>query len=222
MTNETSNDLSTNADTPRLPPPAKKAPRRTVIAAMVGAVVLCGAGAAVLARGSDAPLLTPVEPTSIASLQSSGAIGAKGTVAEIYGKSFIPQDGTGRALVDMGPGGEGSTLVAKGETVQVQGRFDDDVLHAAMLIHADGKRIVLAPSGPRGPHGLDGIKDRIGLGPHPDIAGLTALVQSAGYTDVRIAGRGPHHFDMVGRDASGKDKDLHVDFDGRIRDADTL
>ena len=91
-----------------------------------------------LAQPAQTPL-TPVAPVAVSALQPSGAIAAKGEVAEIFGNKFILQDGTGRALVETGRAGEGGTLVAKGESVTVQGRFENGFLHASALTRADGK-----------------------------------------------------------------------------------
>ncbi|MGC8064272.1 hypothetical protein, partial [Salmonella enterica] len=73
---------------------------------------------------------TPVAPVAIQALAPSGATAIKGEVAEIFGNKFVVQDGTGRALVETGREGEGGGLVAKGETVTVQGRFETGFLHA--------------------------------------------------------------------------------------------
>ena len=220
MTDNDAIETQTTSSLEGSPPQARQIRKRALVAGVIGAVVLCGAGALAFGR-SETSLITPIGPTPIASLQTSGAIAAKGDVADIYGNKFILQDATGRALIDTGREGEGGMLVKKGETVQVQGRFAEGSMHATLLTHADGRRVALGPVGGP-PHRLARIEDRLGLGPKSDVAALTALVQSAGYTDVRVAGRGPRHLDMVGRGADGKDKDLHVDFDGRIRSAETF
>ena len=209
------------ASTPTLPArPARRAPKAAFFAAGLAAVIMLGGGA--LAMRSERSIdLTPLTPTPIGSLRDSGAIAAKGDVAEIFGNKFILQDQTGRTLIDTGPDGGTAATVTKGEAVQVQGRFDDGSLHARMLTHPDGKQVILGPVG--GPHGpLDRAKERLGFWPAADVAGLTAAVQSAGYTDVRVTGRGPRHLEVVARGGDGKDHDLHIDFDGRIRTMDRL
>jgi hypothetical protein len=49
---------------------------------------------------------------------------------EIFGNEFIIQDDSGRALVDNRPERRTGKLVAKSETVTVQGRFEHGSIHA--------------------------------------------------------------------------------------------
>ncbi|MFC7664197.1 hypothetical protein ACFQWF_17950 [Methylorubrum suomiense] len=62
------------------------------------------------------------------------------------------------------------------------------------------------------------MKDKVGLGPEIDVPGLKAKVEAAGYTDVRIAGRGPRHLDVAAKGTDGRERLLHVGFDGSIRE----
>ncbi|TGD94818.1 DNA-binding protein [Methylobacterium nonmethylotrophicum] len=195
------------------PPPR---PRRGLLVGAVAVPLALGAVGLSLAQPAPTPL-TPVAPVAVSALQPSGAIAAKGDVAEIFGNKFILQDGTGRALVETGRAGEGGTLVAKGESVTVQGRFENGVLHATALTRADGRVEPLRPMGPR-PGGLDWAKDKVGLGPTIDVQALTGAVTAADYTDVRVAGRGPRHLDVAAKGQDGKERMLHVGFDGQIRE----
>ncbi|QGY04620.1 DNA-binding protein [Methylobacterium mesophilicum SR1.6/6] len=198
---------------PRRPP----IPRRTWVVGAVAAPLLLGAVGLSLAQGT-AFQPTPVAPVAIQALAPSGATAVKGEVAEIFGNKFVVQDGTGRALVETGREGEGGGLVAKGETVTVQGRFETGFLHARVLTHGDGRTNLLGPAGGPPMGSLDWAKDRIGLGPKPDLAGLTASVQAAGYSDVRITGRGPRHLEVAAKDRDGRERQLHVGFDGQVRE----
>ncbi|WP_375456661.1 DNA-binding protein [uncultured Methylobacterium sp.] len=225
MTNETIIDAATQATASPQPgaretavtPAWRRIPRRTWVVGALAAPLALGAVGLSLARGSDVPL-TLVAPTAIAAIADSGSVAAKGEVAEIFGNKFVVQDGTGRALVETGRDGEGGRLVSKSETVTVQGRFENGFLHARLLTHADGNKVVLGPAGgpPRGT--LDWAKDKAGLEPKPDVGALTASVQAAGYTDVRITGRGPRHWDVAARGQDGREHLLHVGFDGQVRD----
>ena len=47
--------------------------------------------------------------------------------------------------------GEDATLVAKGEAVTVQGRFEHGFLHAEAITHADGHVDSFGPPPPGGP-----------------------------------------------------------------------
>jgi len=194
-------------------------PKRIKMVGAAVAALMVGAAGLSLTQGNDVAL-NPVEPTPIASIAASGAVAAKGEVAEIFGNKFVVQDGTGRALVETGR--EGGKLVAKGETVTVQGRFENGFLHARTVTHADGKMTVLGPAGGPPPGTLDWAKDRVGLGPKPDLSALTATVQAAGYSDVRVTGRGPRHLDVAARGQDGREHLLHVGFDGQVRDRRTL
>jgi hypothetical protein len=191
-------------------------PRRGLLVGAVAVPLALGAVGLSLAQPAGTPL-TPVAPVAVNTLQPSGATAAKGDVAEIFGNKFILQDGTGRALVETGRAGEGGTLVAKGESVTVQGRFENGFLHATALTRADGRVETLRPIGPP-PGGLDWARDKVGLGPNVDVPAITKAVTEAGYSDVRVAGRGPHHLDVAAKGQDGKERMLHVGFDGEIRE----
>lgn len=136
--------------------PAKQhVPKRTWVVGAVAATLAVGAGGLSLARGGETSL-TPVAPTAIASIAPSATVAAKGEVAEVFGNKFVVQDGTERALVETGRDGEGGKLVVKGETVTVQGRFENGFLHARLITHVDGNKVTLGPAGglPPGPPGL--------------------------------------------------------------------
>lgn len=197
-------------------PAARTIPRRTWVVGAVAAPLALGAVGLSLAQGT-AFQPTPVAPVAIRTLEPSGATAITGEVAEIFGNKFVLQDATGRALVETGRAGEGGGLVAKGETVTVQGRFEAGFLHARVLTHGDGRTLVLGPAGGPPMGSLDWARDRIGLGPNPDLAALTAAVQAAGYSDVRVTGRGPRHLDVAAKDRDGREHQLHVGFDGAIR-----
>lgn len=197
---------------------ARRRSRRGLIAGVVAAPLALGAVGLSLAQGGGVTI-TPVAPVAISALASSGATAAKGEVAEVFGNKFVLQDGTGRALVETGREGEGGRLVAKGETVTVQGRFDKGFLHARLITHADGSKVALGPAGGARPGTLDWAKDKVGLGPKPDVPALTAAVTQAGYGDVRVTGRGPRHLEVAAKAPDGRETMLHVGFDGRVREA---
>lgn len=191
--------------------------RRALVAGAIAAPLAFGAVGLSLAQ-NDAATPTPVEPTAISALKASGAIAAKGEVAEIYGNKFVIQDGTGRTLVETGRQGEGAPLVRPGEAVTVQGRFEKGFLHAKLITRADGTKVLLGPAGGPPAGSLDWAKDKVGLAPAPDVPGLTAKVEAAGYTDIRVLGRGPRHLDVAARGGDGRERQLHVGFDGQVRE----
>lgn len=108
-----------------------------------------GAGAMKLVRPSVE--MAPMTPVAISAMADDSLVTIKGKVAEIFGNKFIVQDGSGRALVETGPQGEGGKLVASSELVTIQGRFDDGFLHGSYIVHEDGRTEALGPAG-KPPH----------------------------------------------------------------------
>lgn len=165
-----------------LPPPTNR-PRISARALGVGgAITILIAGAALGAGGTRLALnRTPqpvmlLQPAAIGDLREAMPTAVKGEVTDIFGNKFVIQDATGRALVDTGPRGEDRKIVARGETVTVQGRFDNGIVHAQLVAHADGHNEAFGPPGPTGgPKGPRGPKDgpradRDGPPPPPDLA----------------------------------------------------
>ena len=126
-------------------------PTKTVALAaflVVGAVA--GAGAMRIADRMQPQAVMLLQPTAINLLRNDTPVAIKGKVSSVFGNAFVVEDGTGRALVDTGPRGEGRTNVAPDENVTVQGRFDRGRLQAQMLIRADGTGVGFGP--PKPPH----------------------------------------------------------------------
>ncbi|MDR7037611.1 hypothetical protein J2X36_002358 [Methylobacterium sp. BE186] len=203
---------------PKQSPDLRRRHRRGLVVGAIAAPLALGAVGLSLAQPGPAVAPTPVAPGAISDLAPSGAIAVRGEVAEIFGNKFVLQDGTGRALVETGRAGEDGTLVAKGETVTVQGRFETGFLHAALITRADGTPVLFGRAGGPPPGSLDWVRDKAGLGPRPDVPALTASVEKAGYGDVRITGRGPRHWEVAAKGPDGRERLLHVGFDGRIRE----
>ena len=134
---------------------ARLRPNRNALLA-AGAIILLAAGAATGAGGIRlAQLWQPqsvmlLQPAPINGLREGSAIAVKGNVAEIFGNKFIVQDGSGRALVDLGPRGEYGNAVTAGETLTVQGWFERGVVRAQVVAHADGRTDAFGPPD-RGP-----------------------------------------------------------------------
>jgi hypothetical protein len=144
-----------------LPPPRRRVhvSRRGLAAGALGVVLIAGAalgaGGTRLAQNWQPRSVMLLQPGPIDRMAERSPVAIKGDVAEVFGNKFVVQDGSGRALVDTGPRGEDRMMVAKGETVTVQGRFDRGVVHAEVLAHADGRNEAFAPPdhGPMGPKG---------------------------------------------------------------------
>lgn len=146
--------------------------RRWALAAAAGLLIVGGlAGAAVTRSLRPVPAMAPGAPVAIASLPTltQPLVGhriatVRGTVAEIYGNSFILADASGRTMVALGRRANPASLVTVKQQVTVQGRYADGVLRAGFLVGADGQ--VTALGGGRhhgrdhgGRHGRD--SDRI-------------------------------------------------------------
>jgi uncharacterized protein YdeI (BOF family) len=153
------------------PPPRLPGLRAGMLTAVVLGVLAVGAAAGasgmrLAQRWQPRPVML-LQVAPIDKMQPDNPVAIEGKVAEIFGSQFIIQDQSGRALVELGPRGEGNE-VAQGETVKVQGRFDRGVIHAQLLVHRDGRTDAFGPPPPpeRGPRGLPGPGDR-GEGPQP-------------------------------------------------------
>ena len=153
MTSETTKD---DAAPMQLPPPSRgfKGSRRRMTAGIVVALavgVAGGAGAYRYVQKSHPQSVLLLQPAPIAQMADSRAVAVKGQVAEVFGNKFIIQDDSGRTLVDTGPRGEGGSLVAKGEAITVQGRFENGFIHANVMTRADGSSEAFGPP-MHGPH----------------------------------------------------------------------
>lgn len=155
--NEDKQIEATPAAQPEAPAASRKGWARPAVAVTAGAALLvvglvAGAGATRMMGHSETQVL--LEPVAINTLADDSVVAVKGKVAEIFGNKFIIQDASGRALVETGPAGDDGDLVARDETVTVQGRYEDGFLHGSAIVGADGKMQSLGPlKGPRPPHG---------------------------------------------------------------------
>jgi len=144
-----------------LPPPEPQtrfAPFRSGKGRVAFAVALLGAfaigsGATAVALHARRPALVMLTPAPITSMRDWSEVAVKGQVAEVFGNKFIVQDDSGRALVETGRSGESGQLVAKSETVTVQGHFEHGFIHAEVISHPDGRNDFLGPPGPPPPPG---------------------------------------------------------------------
>ncbi len=148
MTDQTT--LSPNANTPPRRPRSRYAIGAGVLIAVLGLGAFGGiAGARLMHRWQPQQVML-LQPSAIGQLKPDTTTAFKGNVAEIFGNKFIVQDDSGRALVDTGPQGDRGHVVDKGEAITVQGRFDRGVMHAQLVVHADGRTQGFGP--PKPPH----------------------------------------------------------------------
>jgi hypothetical protein len=169
MTTEPTNNASgigPDATKPSLQPPRRrlKVSPRLISVGIVIAVLAVGAAGGVGAnryiQKSRPQAVLLLQPAPIAKMTDAGPVAVKGQVAEVFGNKLILQDDSGRMLVDTGPRGEGGKLVAKGETITVQGYFDKGFIHANVMTRADGTSEAFGP--PKHPHHERGSGDRPG------------------------------------------------------------
>lgn len=144
-----STEQHADASTPRTPFAALRSGRGRLAAAaaLVGAFAV-GGGVTAAALAGRGPTLVMLTPAPITAMHDRSAVAVKGTVAEIFGNKFIVEDESGRALVETGRKGEGGQLVARSETVTVQGRFEHGFIHAQAISHGDGRNDLVGPPGP--------------------------------------------------------------------------
>lgn len=144
-------------DTNSSSPARRHIPRRSLLAGVALAVLAigaaAGAGGVKLAQRWQPQDVMLLQPGAISKLQDGNPAAVKGTVAEIFGNKFILDDGSGRALVDLGPRGEDADAAVRGETVTVQGMFDRGIVRAQIVSHADGRAQAFGPPPPPPPPG---------------------------------------------------------------------
>ena len=166
------NDPTTSNPVPEEPSSAGKParwripalPRLAVNTAAAVAILAFGVGAVATRHwhGGPTAAYASLPAVAIAAMPDGSTIEIKGQVAEIFGDKFVLQDASGRALVETGRPNEDASLVAKDEAVTVQGRFEHGFVHAAFIVHGDGRIVALQP--PHGPpHGpLGWLRDHRG------------------------------------------------------------
>jgi hypothetical protein len=140
-------------DTSRSGPSRRPVPSRSLMAgialAVLGAAV--GAGGMKIAQNRQPKSVVLLQPVSIDKLRSGSLSAVRGNVSDIFGNKFLVEDGSGRALVDLGPRGENGAAVTKGENITVQGIFERGVVHAQVVSHADGRNEAFGPAPPPPP-----------------------------------------------------------------------
>lgn len=109
-------------------------------------------------------VMAPATPVPVRSLAAASqplvggaesVVTVRGRVARVFGSQFVLTDGTGDVLVDTGRhrGVEAGEAIAAGQTLTVQGRYDDGTIRARYLVGADGRVAALGGGGGRHGHG---------------------------------------------------------------------
>ena len=115
------------------------------VLAVLAIGVAAGAGGTRLAQRWQPRSVMLLQPAPIGNMQEGYSVAVKGSVAETFGHFFILQDSSGRALVDLGPRGDGLDGATKGENITVQGQFDRGLIHAQVVAYADGRTEEFGP-----------------------------------------------------------------------------
>lgn len=166
QTTDNASGAGADAMQPASPPPPRRltVSRRLISASIIVAVLAVGAaggaGAYRYAHKWHPHSVLLLQPAPIAQMANASPVAVKGQVAEAFGNKFIIQDDSGRTLVDTGPRGEGGKLVANGETITIQGRFENGFIHAEVMTRADGTTEAFGL--PKHPHHEHGPGDRPG------------------------------------------------------------
>jgi uncharacterized protein YdeI (BOF family) len=145
---------------PVRPPTRHRSLLGGAVLAILAAGAAAGAGGMKIAQNWQPRSVMLLQPVAIDRLQPGGLAAIRGNVSEIFGNKFVVEDGSGRALVDLGPRGENAGAVTKGESVAVQGIFDRGVVHAQVVSHGDGRTESFGPpprpGGPPPPRRAEG------------------------------------------------------------------
>jgi len=152
-----------------LPQVSRRGKLGAAAAALLALGAAGGAGAVSLTRPSVE--MAPTVATPIAKLPAStGVVTVKGRIVEVFGSRFVIQDQTGRTMIDAGRRSDVRPTV--GQMVGVQGRYDEDSLHASYLIGPDGRVSVIGQPGcPRPGPGGPGHSPHDGPPPPPPPGG---------------------------------------------------
>jgi uncharacterized protein YdeI (BOF family) len=122
-----------------------------IVIAVLALGVAGGAGAQRYIQKSRPQSVLLLQTAPIAQIADGNLVAVRGQIAEVFGNKFIVQDDSGRMLVDTGPRGEGGDLVTKGETITVQGQFENGFIRANVMTRADGTSEVFGPPKPPRP-----------------------------------------------------------------------
>lgn len=120
-----------------------------------------GIGAVAAHDGHRVEAMAPAAPVAINSLEQASrsfigdaesVVTIHGRIAQVFGGQLVLNDGSGQVLVDTGQRrrlDEAATTLAVGQTVSVQGRYQDGVLRARYLVGGDGRVVALRSGGGR-------------------------------------------------------------------------
>lgn len=115
-------------------------------------LALGGSIGAIAAHGHHrVDVMAPAAPVPVRGLAAASqplvpgaesVVTVRGRIVRVFGSQFVLNDGTGDVLVDTGRrwgGGDTAEAMTAGQTVTVQGRYDDGTVQARYLVSADGR-----------------------------------------------------------------------------------
>ncbi|MDG5487753.1 hypothetical protein NYR55_03820 [Sphingomonas sp. BGYR3] len=123
--------------------------------AAIGLMLVGGAaGAAATHALQPIAVMAPAKPIAISSLPSLASatfnpaiVAVKGRIAEVYGESFILEDGSGRLLIAQRKAQGFAPTV--GQTVTVQGQMDGTMLRPMFIADTQGRAYATGRMGGR-------------------------------------------------------------------------
>jgi hypothetical protein len=133
----------------------------------------------------------------------SDTVTLSGTVADVFAHRFTLETDTGTVLADLGPKGAERIALATGDAVSITGERKPSEIKVTRLT--------------RGGETLDLSHDKGPDHPPADPKPVLAAVEQAGLTPLGEPRRKPKHFEVLARDADGAHHELHVEFDGTLR-----
>ncbi len=125
-----------------------------------------------------------------------------GTVRDVFAHRFVLQTDAGSLLADLGPHGAEILKLDVGDAITIKGERKRSELKASS-VERNGRSFEI-------PHGERHRDDT-----DPEIGRRAAAAE--GLTVLGDARSKPKHVEVLGRDATGRLVELHVELDGRIR-----
>jgi hypothetical protein len=155
-------------------------------------------------------------------LTTNQGLSIEGEVRDVFGNRFVLEDPTGRVLVETGPSRGREYDLREGERLTVFGEPDSDGgFEAFRIVREDGSEIELPRPSDLVERNGDGGNDVRGTiaGDRPDDSDveLIAILETAGFTDIRFDERKGRHVEYEARDSAGQRVEIEIFFDGEVK-----
>jgi hypothetical protein len=131
-----------------------------------------------------------------------------GAVGDVFAQRFVLVTAGGNILADLGPKGAELFKLRTGDAVRITGEKKPSEIKVHTIALDGQPAVVIDHEKKPPPHHEDAHADPVIALRAADAAGFTALGEPR---------RKPKHFELRARDAKGRDVELHIELDGRIR-----